>query len=221
MRDGPELLREHREKCTVIPLASNVCPRELSPTEVERAKSEEGISGRSVLLGVGRMVYYKGFQYAIEAMKSVDAELILVGEGEDLEELRDRAQELGVSERVHFPGYVSEAELSRYYGMADIFVFPSIASAEAFGIVQVEAMAHGLPVINTRLPTGVPFVSKHEETGLTIEPRNTTALASAINRLLDDESLRRRLSQNAKERASNFSEKKMVNKYVNTYKEFI
>jgi len=220
MRDGTGLLQGHRQKCSVIPLASNVRPKKFTESDIGQAKHNEGVEGRSVLLGVGRMVYYKGFQYAIEAMQSVDAELILVGEGEDLEMLRTKARELGIAERVHFPGYVSERELSKYYAIADVFIFPSVASAEAFGIVQVEAMAHGLPVINTKLPTGVPFVSKHEETGLTVEPRNTAALASAINRLLDDESLRRRLSQNAKERASSFSEEEMVNRYVNIYKNF-
>jgi rhamnosyl/mannosyltransferase len=218
MRDGPELLQEHREKCTVVPLASNVRPEHPSDSEIERAKNEKGVAGHSVLLGVGRMVYYKGFQYAIEAMQGVDAELILVGEGEDLEKLKRRAQELGVADSVHFPGYVSKEELSKYYAMADIFVFPSIASAEAFGIVQVEAMAHGLPVINTRLPTGVPFVSKHEETGFTVEPKNAAALEEAINYLLEDESLRHRMSENARKRASKFSKEKMVDRYLELYR---
>lgn len=219
MRDQSDVLEGLREKCRVIPLAANVDVANLSQEQIHHAREKKGLDGQPVLLGVGRMVYYKGFKYAIEAMKSVDAELVLVGQGEDREALQEKASEWGVADRVHFPGYVSSEELSEYYALADLFVFPSVASAEAFGIVQVEAMAHGLPVVNTGLPTGVPFVSKDEETGLTVEPRNADALASAINRLLRDDAFRHELSRNAKERAASFSGRAMIDRYLDVYNE--
>jgi rhamnosyl/mannosyltransferase len=219
MRDEPNLLAGLVDKCRVIPLAANVEVAEISSEEVRRLRRKKGLEGRTVFLGVGRMVYYKGFEYAIEAMKSVDAELVLVGRGEDRERLQQKAQACGVDDRVHLPGYVSSEALSAYYSIADAFVFPSTSPAEAFGIVQVEAMAHGLPVVNTNLPTGVPFVSRHEETGLTVEPENSDALASALNRLLCDDALRQRLSANARERASKFSSQAMIDRYMEVYEE--
>jgi rhamnosyl/mannosyltransferase len=217
MRDQSDALEGFREKCRVIPLAANVEVADPSQDETRRLKKQKGFDGRPVLLGVGRMVYYKGFKYAIEAMRSVDAELVLVGEGEDREALQEKAREWAVEDRVHLPGYVSSEELSEYYALADLFIFPSVTAAEAFGIVQVEAMANGLPVVNTQLPTGVPFVSKDEETGLTVEPRNAAALASAINRLLQDDSLRNQLSTNAKKRADSFSGQAMIDRYMDLY----
>lgn len=219
MRDQSDALEGLREKCRVIPLAANVDVANPNQDEVRLLKEQKGFDGRPVLLGVGRMVYYKGFKYAIEAMRSVDAELVLVGQGEDREALQEKAKEWGVDGRVHLPGYVSSEELSKYYALADLFVFPSVTPAEAFGIVQVEAMAHGLPVVNTELPTGVPFVSKDEETGLTVEPREATALASAINRLLRDDALRYELSKNAEKRAASFSRQAMVDRYLDMYSE--
>lgn len=219
MRDQSDALEGLRDKCRVIPLAANVEVADPGQDEIQRLKKQKGLDGRPVLLGVGRMVYYKGFKYAIEAMRSVDAELVLVGQGEDRKALQEKAKEWGVEDRVHLPGYVSSEELSEYYALADLFVFPSVTPAEAFGIVQVEAMAHGLPVINTQLPTGVPFVSKDEETGLTVEPRDAAALAAAINRLLQDDALRHKLSKSAEERATSFSGQAMVDRYLEMYEE--
>jgi rhamnosyl/mannosyltransferase len=84
---------------------------------------------------------------------------------------------------------------------AQVFVLPSISEAEGFGIVQVEAMASGLPVINTNLNTTVPLIARHEIEGLTVEVGNAPALASAINRLLGDSALSARLAANGRQRA--------------------
>jgi rhamnosyl/mannosyltransferase len=88
-----------------------------------------------------------------------------------------------------------------YYHAAELFALASVARSEAFGIVQIEAMASGLPVVNTNLDSGVPFVSLHEKTGLTVPAGEPQPLADAINRLLDDEDLRRSLGQAGVRRA--------------------
>jgi len=144
--------------------------------------------GSRILLAVGRLVYYKGFNYLIEAMSGVDGRLLIIGEGPLRAKLERLAADHGVHERVVFLGRVPDA--TPYYHACDVFVLPSIARSEAFGIVQLEAMAAGKPVINTRLDSGVPFVSLHDATGLTVPPGDPKALASAANRLLDDLELR-------------------------------
>jgi rhamnosyl/mannosyltransferase len=104
--------------------------------------------------------------------------------------LAREADAAGVSDRVTFMGNLSRAELLGCYHAADVFALPAIARSEAFGIVQLEAMACGKPVVNTKLPSGVPYVSVDNETGITVEPGSAEALAQAINRLLDDGALR-------------------------------
>lgn len=104
------------------------------------------------------------------------------------------------------------------YHASDIFVLPSVANSEAFGIAQIEAMACGKPVVNTNLTTGVPWVSIHGETGLTVLPKDSSALAEAISLLLDNNSLRERYGENAKKRAREvFSKEIMIEKVLSSY----
>src|SRR5205814_5952563 len=129
-----------------------------------------------------------GFEYLIEALTSVKGKLLLVGTGPLLEELAALAAARGVADRVVFLGEIQNEDVTPYYHASDVFVLPSIARSEAFGIVQIEAMAAGKPVVNTDLDSGVPFVSQHDLTGLTVPPKNSAALANALNRILDDRS---------------------------------
>jgi rhamnosyl/mannosyltransferase len=90
-------------------------------------------------------------------MEKVDATLLIVGDGERRSALKRHARECNVKDSVQFLGYVSDTKLASIYRAADVFVLPSVEPSEAFGIVQLEAMARELPVINTSLPTGVPW----------------------------------------------------------------
>jgi len=190
------VLRGVKGKCHVIPLGlcTDACD---SPNfaEVERIRQK---FGPRILLGVGRHVYYKGFEYLIEAMQHVNAKALLVGDGPLRNDLEALARRLGVEDRVVFLGEVKD--VIPYYHAADVFVLPSITRSEAFGIVQIEAMACGLPVINTMLDSAVPFVSRNGETGLSVAPKNVEKLASAINLLLDDERLRAQYGRAARRR---------------------
>jgi glycosyltransferase involved in cell wall biosynthesis len=187
------VLQAFRDRCHVIPYGIDTGPFEHpDPDAAGRIRAR---FGERLVITVGRLVYYKGLDYLIRAMANVRGKLVIVGDGQLRGKLERLAAQLGVADRVIFAGVISDAEVLAYYHAAALFVLASVARSEAFGIVQIEAMAAGLPVINTSLDTGVPLVSIHEQTGLTVPPADPQALAAAINRLLDDSNLRQKLGQ--------------------------
>ena len=136
---------------------------------------------------------------------------MIVGDGPLETELRAQAAALGLAHHVQFVGRVSHDDLPAYYQACDALVLPSIARTEAFGVVQVEAMAAGRPVISTRLPTGVPWVNQDGVSGLVVAPEDVAALGTALHRLGRDQELWRRLSDGAHRRADRlFSRDRMV-----------
>ena len=166
------------------------------------------------VLFVGRLVYYKGVEIAIQAMARCPGTLTIVGNGPLESSLREAAARHGVSERVRFAGTVAEDDLPAYYQACDLFVLPSIAVTEAFGIVQIEAMAAGAPVVSTNLPTGVPWVNQHEESGLVVPPGDAGALAEAMRALLENRARRDTLGAQASRRADRlFSRDRMVESF--------
>ncbi len=172
--------------------------------------------GSPLILSVGRLVYYKGFEYLITAMRQTSARLLLIGEGPLRDRLQAQIQSAGLRDRVILLGEVKE--IQPYFHACDVFVLPSIERSEAFGLVQVEAMAAGKPVINTALPTGVPEVSLDGVTGFTVPPRDAAALATAMNRLLGDPALRQPLGQAARQRAaSEFTAARMAARTLDIY----
>jgi rhamnosyl/mannosyltransferase len=178
--------------------------------------------GSPLLLFVGRLRYYKGLQYLLAAMSEIPCKLLVVGSGPMEREWRQLAGSLGLSDRVAFLGQVRDEDLPLYYHASDIFLLPASERSEAFGTVQVEAMACGKPVVCTELGTGTSFVNLHGETGLVVPPRDSTALASAICTLLQDEQLRREMGHRARARAySEFSLPTMVDRITSLYERIL
>jgi glycosyltransferase involved in cell wall biosynthesis len=176
------VLRDLAGQVTVIPLGIDPRPFERAdPGEVARLRQAWG---PRVVLTVGRLVAYKGIGFLLDAMRGVDGHLVVVGDGPLRGELQTLAERLGVAGRVTFAGRVDN--LVPVYHAADVFVLASHLRSEAFGIVQLEAMAAGRPVVNTAIETGVPWVSLDGETGRTVPPADPAALARAITGLLDD-----------------------------------
>ncbi len=157
-------------------------------------------AGKRIVLSVGRLVPYKGFDILIEAAQMLvpDACVVIVGGGELENQLRGMIEARGLAKRVMLLGEVEDAALSACYERAHIVCMPSVTAAEMYGMVQVEAMAHGKPVVSTNIPkSGVPYVNRHGETGLVVEPGNATALASALNSILSSPAVHAQLSQGA------------------------
>jgi rhamnosyl/mannosyltransferase len=178
---------------------------------VERLRAR--VPGPRVLF-VGRFVYYKGAAVLVEAMRRCPGTLVMIGEGPLESDLRRLVASLGLADRVVFVGHVSDDELRAYYHACDVLVLPSVARTEAFGVVQVEAMAAGMPVVSTNLPTGVPWVNQDGVTGLVVPPADPAALADALRRILTDTALGRRLSLGASARAqAMFSRQRMIDAF--------
>jgi rhamnosyl/mannosyltransferase len=207
----------YKHKCEVIPLAySSVNGTETVSTVRKLDRT------RHTALFVGKLRKYKGVEYLIRAIQRMpEIQLRIVGDGEELRSLRKLTGKLRIDSRVTFLGNITSEQLCDEYKNADIFVLPSIDASEAFGIVQVEAMSHGLPVINTDLPSGVPYVSLNEVTGVTVPPADPMSLAFAIRKLCDDADFYKKCSSNALKRAQLFTEENMVKKYAKVYKESV
>lgn len=217
--ESSEHLRPYRYKCTVVP--SSIDLKEINSSPVE--KFDLGISpNEKIVLFVGRLSYYKGLEYLIEAMQKIEAKLLIVGDGALRKKMEEKVESLSLNHKIIFLGQVSDKKLRFLYQICDVFVLPSIERSEAFGLVQLEAMAYGKPVVNTSLPTGVPYVSVDGETGITVEPRNSRALAEAINKLLNDEELRKKYGTQARRRVEEyFTVEKMNEKIFEVYKELM
>ncbi len=214
--ESSEMLNRYRDRCRVIPLGIPLQPL-MAPHPADLCTIRAAY-GKDIILATGRLVYYKGFEYLIKAMSGLKAHLLLAGEGPLRSQLEGLARDAGVADRVHFLGRVPD--MVPYYQAADIFVLPSIARSEAFGMVQLEAMALGVPVVNTNLDTGVPFVSLHGLTGLTVAPADADALHSAIASLLADRDLAARFGAAAKLRVEQeFSLEVMVARTLTLYQE--
>lgn len=193
-------LQPHRHKCVVIPYAIDPDRHRLEPGDQVRVDVLRSDRAESLVLFVGRMVTYKGVDVLLKALVHTRARAVLVGDGPMRNAWERMAGELGISDRVRFAGEVADSELRILYNACDLFVLPSVTRAEAFGVVQLEAMACRKPVICTELPSGVPWVNQHDETGLVVPAGDATALALAINRLAADATLRRTMGERGRAR---------------------
>ncbi len=221
--DGSRFLAPRAEKCRVVPFGLPQRYFATTPQLLERAAElRTAHAGRRIVLFVGRLVYYKGVDVLVRAMRHVDADLVLIGSGPLEEPLRELAAAGGTATRVTFVPPPDDAEVCAWYRAADVLCLPSVARSEAFGLVQIEAHAAGTPVVSTRLPTGVPYANLDGITGLTVPPGDVEALAQALTRLLSDDDLRSRLGEQARTRAlSEFTVPRMVKNTVEVYKEAI
>lgn len=218
--ESSPVLGAHRERCHVLPYGI--------PVEQFERRDDEAILairrrfGPRIVISVGRLIYYKGFDVLVRAMRDTIGSLIIIGDGPLRGELEALARDLGIADRVHFLGEIQNRDVVPYYHASDVFALASVARSEAFGIVQLEAMACGKPVVNTSLNSGVPFVSLDGETGVTVPPGDVEALANALTALLDDDARRVAFGTAARRRvAAEFTAPIMGRRTLDLYRSLV
>ena len=208
------MVKNYKEKVIMIPYLINL-------TTVNNKQNTEKIKqfagGKKIIFSLGRHVKYKGFIHIIKAMRNIENTVLLLGgEGPLTAEFSKYISDNNLGTKVKLLGKISEKELDDYYEACDIYVLPSILPSETFAVVQLEAMKHSKPVINTNLNTGVNYVSVDKETGLTVEPKNVEQLTNAINELINNDELRLRYGRNARKRVESlFDIDKVKDRYIN------
>lgn len=217
-----KVLNRYKGKCRVVPLGIDTARFNGNsgfalPTEKTRRKSDS-----PVILFVGKFRYYKGLEILIEAMKKIDGHLLIVGTGKPERKLKAQTSTAALRGKVTFLGEVSDEEVVVHLKSCDVLVLPSTLRSEAFGIVQLEAMACKKPVISTELETGTSYVNVHGETGLVVPPNDAAALARAIQNLLSDPGLGKEYGEAGARRVARlFSADKMVDSIIALYRESI
>lgn len=206
-------LRRFRHKIIIIPVGVSG-PK--MPLEVRDGVSKLPVElkcrldGKRLVLAVGRLVLYKGFEFLVRAAKDFDNEaiLVIVGDGPLYSALRATIDHNGLGQRVYLAGRLGDDLLHELFCRAEIYCMASVSRAEAFGVVLVEAMAYGLPIVATNIPgSGVPWVNQHGVTGLNVPIQDQRALAKACNQVLRSDEERARLSEGGRRRfISEFTE---------------
>ena len=181
--------------------------------------------GRPLVLSVGRLVRYKGYAVLIDAVHRmrVRASFIIVGAGPLHEDLQARIDARGLQDRIILAGRLSDSTLEHLRLLADVYCMPSIERSEAFGVALIEAMASRMPLVATCISgSGVPWVNLQDESGLNVKPADPQALAKALDRLLEDDTLRARLADGARARYEQlFTERAMVVATLNLYRDIM
>ncbi len=211
-------LRKFVEKCVVVPIGINF--QEMRENQQVTKNLLQKYRGKKIVFSLGRDTEYKGFQYLAEATGILPEEYVVVIAGKNVPD-SDRLQEIEkkyLGRLILLPSIVHE-EIVSWYKVASVFVLPSVSRNEAFGIVQVEAMYFGTPVVSTEIPgSGVSWVNQNNESGLTVFVRDAQALAAGITKIGDDSRLRAKFSKGATKRAVKyFSREAMIRKVKEIY----
>ena len=179
-------------------------------------------TNRFIVLAVGRLIYYKGFEYLIEAARSLNNQIVILiaGEGKGRNKLEGLIKKTQMQEKIKLLGHLNETDLACYYRACDLFCMSSIANSEAFGIVQLEAMKFGKAIVSTVIPeSGVNWVNADQISGINVPAKDSRALAHAISVLHRQPDLRKRLGERGQQRFHDmFSRGRMCRSLIQLYK---
>lgn len=214
MTEFSSILRRFKEKIVIIPLSLNK-EDYINGFIESNLNSDLTNLPTDYVLFLGRLSYYKGLDVLLDAISMVNEDIpfVIAGNGELARSVSEKIKRS--SKKIYFINrHVTEEEKKYLIKHSKFLVFPSILPSEAFGIIQLEAMVYGKPVINTNLPTGVPWVSLHDISGLTVEPSDAFQLAWAIEKLYFDEELYNRLSKGALDRFNKYFDSNVTNELL-------
>jgi glycosyltransferase involved in cell wall biosynthesis len=222
---SPKLLQESaaldgfRHKAVSIPIGIAEAAYEIDEDEVRGLQGRYG--ARSIVFALGRLVPYKGFEYLVRSAASLvpDGLILIGGDGPLRGVLESLIRELGVAAKVKLLGTIGDREVELYMRACSAFCLPSVQKSEAFGIVQIEAMRAGRPVVSTRIHgSGVDWVNQDGITGLTVPACDPAALAQALNKIASDAELAHHLGDNARKRyEEHFVATRMAEQVRKTY----
>jgi len=175
------------------------------------------------VLFVGQLKKYKGIRYLLDAVKilkrkELSLNVVVVGDGPERKALEAYAKLLGVS--AEFPGALTDPLLHDYYANSDVLVLPSISGREGFGIVILEAMSYGKPVIVSQIP-GPKEIVKDGFNGILVTPKKAYDIAKAIEMLIADPKLLKTLNTNARKTAEKYSWNKVGDEYEEVYRQVV
>jgi glycosyltransferase involved in cell wall biosynthesis len=212
-------LARYERKCFIVENAIVTNDLDLTEADAVRISNlKEKYSNKKILFTFGRHVFYKGLKYLMQAEPYIDkdCEIIIGGTGP----LTKKLKQMSRSSRIHFVGYIPDNDLKIYLHAASLFAFPSINSAEAFGLAMAQAMYCCTPAITFIIrESGVNYVNLNNVTGLEVENKNAFQFAQAVNRLLRNEPLQHKMADSAHQRiVENFTTEKMQSKLESIYK---
>ncbi len=198
-----DIFKEHPEKFVEIPFGVDI--KKFQPTSKdERLLAKHNLKpDEKIILFVGgldRAHYFKGLEYLISAKCQIlNSKLLIVGDGDLKPHYKKMAADLKISDQIIFTDAIEIDDLPKYYNLANVLVLPSVDRSEAFGIVLIEAMACGKPVIASDLP-GVRSVVDNGENGFLVEPKNTSQLTEKINYLLNNLDIAKQFGENGRKK---------------------
>lgn len=179
------------------------------------------LDGKKVVLFTGRLTVHKGVKYLVKAARKIKGEVVILGDGPERRYFKELIKKYKL-DNVHLLGYIQQGELetlSKFYQRADVYVAPSVWD-EPLGMVILEAMAAGTPVICTR-KGGITSIVKDGYNGYLVRPRNSTQIAQKVNKLLENDQLRKKMGQRAKKRVDEkFSWEKVTDRFERIYAKF-
>ncbi|MFT4204165.1 MAG: glycosyltransferase [Chitinophagaceae bacterium] len=216
-------LQPFKDKCVLVPIGIPPVGKLLNHNTLRKIQTMS--NGRKIVFSLGRLIYYKGYQYLIESAGYLTEDICVIigGKGPLQEEFEASIVQLGLSDKVFLVGRIEEEDLSSYFSVCDLFCLPSTERSEAFGIVQVEAMAYGKPLVATRIEgSGVSWVNEENVSGLNCEVENAKDLADKINTILGNTALVQQFGAGALKRyEDHFTQEKMVERMIPLYEKIL
>jgi len=215
---GSDHLKNYTNKIKVVPIGVNV---DFSTNSNLINDIKLLYKNKKIIYSLGRLCYYKGFEYLIDAAKYLDDSYIILigGTGPLKENLSKQIIESNLSSKVVLLGRIEDDDMSAYYSQCKVFCLPSVEKSEAFGIVQIEAMYYNKPIVATKIPnSGVSWVNKDSFSGINVNPKDSIGIANAIKSICENEDNYVQYSLNSRIRFENeFTSDKMIDRILKLY----